>query len=50
MHSNPKPIRELKLWLDRGMAAIFVILSRLLIVFSFVGQEEKGLQALLSLA
>jgi len=41
---NPKPIsdqmsiRELKLWLDTGMSAIFVILSGLLLVFSFVGR------------
>jgi hypothetical protein len=32
------------------MSAIFVILSGLLLVFSFVGPEEKGLQILLSLA
>jgi hypothetical protein len=31
-------IRELKLWLDTGMSAIFVILSGLLLVFSFVGR------------
>lgn len=32
------------------MSAIFVILSGLLLVFSFVGPEETGLQILLSLA
>lgn len=47
---NPKPIRNFKLWLDTGMSAIFVILSGLLMVFSFVGPEKKGLQVLLSLA
>lgn len=47
---DPKSIREVKLWLDTGMSAIFTILSGLLLVFSFVGPEEKGLQILLSLA
>ena len=47
---DPQPVRELKLWLDAGMSAIFVILSGFLLVFSFVGPEETGLQILLSLA
>ncbi|KAH6667743.1 hypothetical protein B0J14DRAFT_601330 [Halenospora varia] len=48
--TGPKSIRELRLWLDTGMSAIFLILSGLLLVFSFVGPKEKGVQILLLLA
>jgi hypothetical protein len=37
------------LWLDIGLSAVFVVFSVLLLVFSFVRPEEKGLQVILSL-
>ncbi|KAH6670184.1 hypothetical protein B0J14DRAFT_598037 [Halenospora varia] len=48
--TGPKSIREPGLWLDTGLSAIFLILSGLLLVFSFVGPKEKGVQILLLLA
>ena len=50
---NPKIIgnsnsNDEYLRLDIGFSAVFVIFSLLLLVFSFVGPEEKGLQILLS--
>jgi hypothetical protein len=49
-NNRPLPVDVRRLWRDTGMSAIFVILSGLLLGFSFVGPEENGLQILLSLA
>jgi hypothetical protein len=46
---TPNSVCELKLWLDMGISTTFFFFGELLLVFSFVRLEEKGLQIILSL-